>query len=286
MSTMHSQGLHQVETPEDIKKHLQQNGMNLKDISSSVDYGALHTLKTWVNQEGKEFELDWDNFQECVTFMFEDYCRASREIHSKLVECEELKLRHHKERAYHQQYYKLGGNPEPQYNDTRHNVGHRVMDQLIQIYWKDHLYQKGNYYFSRKYPNIILFKSDSTLMNLQGKTVYKNFQQFHKQSSLIVLHDDLERDLGKFQFRKAGTSSRGHNGLKSIDGVYKNKYSKIAVGIGRPSSKSVTNYVLSKFDDKEKEVLDFEVIPNIAKELENIIEADLDRQRDKKVNGS
>lgn len=171
------------------------------------------------------------------------------------------------------------GNPEPQYKGTRHNVGHRVMDQLIHNYWKDHLYKEGSYYYSRKYPNLVLFKSDSTLMNLQGKTMSKHFQQFHKQSRLIVLHDDLERDLGKFQVRKSGTSSRGHNGLKSIDGVYKDRYSKIAIGIGRPTSKTVTNYVLLKFDAKEQEVLDFDVIPKVVKELEGIIEADLDSLR-------
>ncbi|CAL1185363.1 unnamed protein product [Candida parapsilosis] len=174
------------------------------------------------------------------------------------------------------------GNPEPEYKDTRHNVGHKVMDQLIHMYWKEHLYKQENYYYSRKYPNLVLFKSDSTLMNLQGKIVWKHFQQFRKQSNLIVLHDDLERNLGKFQVRKPGTSSRGHNGLKSIDEVYKNKYEKIAIGIGRPSSKSVTNYVLSKFDAKEQEILDFEVIPKVVKELECKIEADLRRLRSRR----
>ena len=176
------------------------------------------------------------------------------------------------------------GNPEPEYKGTRHNVGHRVMDQLIHVYWKDHLYQKGSYFYSRKYLNLVLFKSDATLMNIQGKTVAKHFQQFHKQSHLIILHDDLERDLGKFQFRKPGTSSRGHNGLKSIDGVYKNKYSKIAIGIGRPTSKNVVNYVLLKFDDKEIDILDYEVIPAVVKELEGVIEADMRQVQKQKEN--
>ncbi|KAI5950423.1 hypothetical protein CANMA_005351 [Candida margitis] len=120
-------------------------------------------------------------------------------------------------------------------------------------------------------------------MNLQGRAIRKHFQQFHKKSSLIVLHDDLERELGKIQIRKPGTSSRGHNGLKSIDGMYKNKYSKIAIGIGRPSSKTVTDYVLSKFDAKEQEVLNLVVLPKVVKELERVIEADLDHlQRESK----
>ena len=88
----HSQGLHQAETLEDIKKYLQQSGVNLKDVSSTIEYEALRTLKAWVNQEGKEMAIDWDQFQDCVTFMFEDYCNRTREISQKLEECKEVCL--------------------------------------------------------------------------------------------------------------------------------------------------------------------------------------------------
>lgn len=90
MNSMHNQGMHQVEKLEDIKKYLNQNGVNLKDISLSIEYEALRKLKTWINQEDKELAMDWDQFQECVTYMFEDYCNASREIHQKLDKCTEV----------------------------------------------------------------------------------------------------------------------------------------------------------------------------------------------------
>ncbi|KAI5950422.1 hypothetical protein CANMA_005350 [Candida margitis] len=100
MTTMPNQVLHEVETLEDIRKCLQQSGVNLKDVSSSIHYKALNELKMWVDQKDKELAMDWDKFQECVTFMFENYCFSSSEIQSKLVECSELELGRKQKRAY------------------------------------------------------------------------------------------------------------------------------------------------------------------------------------------
>ncbi|KAL6449522.1 hypothetical protein SBY92_004435 [Candida maltosa Xu316] len=174
------------------------------------------------------------------------------------------------------------GNPEPEYAGTRHNVGHRLMNQLIEIYWKDHLYRKGSYYLSNKYPNIVLFKSNDSLMNLQGKPISRHFNP-GQDSHLIILHDELQVDLGKYQVRKPGTSSRGHNGLKSIDGYFKNKYTKIGVGIGRPTSDSVVTYVMKKFKPDELEIIDWEVLPKCVKSLEDLVEKDLEVNRQTQI---
>ncbi|KAG7666131.1 uncharacterized protein J8A68_000388 [[Candida] subhashii] len=170
------------------------------------------------------------------------------------------------------------GNPEPEYKSTRHNVGHRMMDQLVDIYWKQHLIKRGDYYYSSKYPNIVLFKSVDSYMNLQGKPISKHFSKYNNNTNkkLIILHDELQVDLGKYQIRKPGTSERGHNGLKSINQYMKNDYYKISIGIGRPNDRNqVTDHVLSKFNDREMELLDFEVLPKCVEELEKLIKLDL-----------
>jgi len=89
---MNSQGSSQMETLEDIRKYLQQNGVCLKDISTNIEYEALLKLKSWVNQEDKELAMDWDQFQDCVTIMFENYCTAALEIHQKLDECADVRV--------------------------------------------------------------------------------------------------------------------------------------------------------------------------------------------------
>lgn len=170
------------------------------------------------------------------------------------------------------------GNPEPSYEGTRHNAGHRLMNQLIEVHWKDHVYKKGDYYLSLKYPNLILFKSNDSLMNVQGRYLCKHLAPY-PDIRLIVLHDELQRDVGKFQVRGPGTSTRGHNGLKSIDKKVGQNYTKLGIGIGRPQRKLVVDYVMEEFTIEEVEVLDWEVLPRCAKALEIIIEEEMEQMK-------
>lgn len=70
-------------------------------------------------------------------------------------------------------------------------------------------------------PEYTLWKSPS-LMNVSGKHVKEAWNAFRrelgpeeKRAVLVILHDDLERQLGKVRLRLKG-SAQGHNGLKSI----------------------------------------------------------------------
>lgn len=118
-------------------------------------------------------------------------------------------------------------------------------------------------------------------MNVQGKPIQKHFRKFSSDSQLLILHDELQVELGKFQIRKPGTSARGHNGLKSINLTVGNHYWKVGVGIGRPQTlektSDVLNYVLSKFDPEQLETLDHEVFPKIVLGIEKLL-ADLQKE--------
>ncbi|CAK9435742.1 uncharacterized protein LODBEIA_P04500 [Lodderomyces beijingensis] len=173
------------------------------------------------------------------------------------------------------------GNFEPEYSGTRHNVAHRVLDQLIERYWKEHiLSQNSPYYQSSKYRHVVLFKSDSTFMNLQGRVIANHFQQLPAGSVLVVLHDELERQAGRYDLRRPGTSSRGHNGLKSIDGYYKGKYHKIGIGIGRPGKhESIADYVLSPMTQDEIKATN-NAVPQIVREIEGLIEQEFPGELD------
>lgn len=166
------------------------------------------------------------------------------------------------------------GNPEPEYQGTRHNAGHRLMNLLIEVHWKDHVYKKGDYYLSLKYPNLILYKSNDSLMNRQGRFLRRHIAH-SKDTKLVILHDELQRDVGKFQIRGPGTSSRGHNGLKSIDKHVGGKYTKLGIGIGRPQTKLVVDYVMEEFEPQEAEILDWEVFPKCARELQKLVDEEL-----------
>lgn len=179
------------------------------------------------------------------------------------------------------------GNPEPQYEGTKHNVGHWALEELIKNHWTsfnkfqshknipDGVYSTSN---AEELADVFLFKSIYSFMNLQGTPVSKtwqkisNYQKATRSPALVVLHDELQVPFGKFQIRKQLSSARGHNGLRSIDSLMGGGYTKISIGIGKPSTKDVSNYVLSPFTPLEQEVLTYDVMPQIVdvlKEMKN-----------------
>lgn len=167
------------------------------------------------------------------------------------------------------------GNPEPEYSLTRHNIGHRFINQLVDIYWKDHIENQGSYYTSSKYP-IIIFKDSHCYMNLQGKPISNQFKGF-KNHQLYIVHDDVQNQVGKYKIRAKGTSAQGHNGLRSVIQYLGNNHVKLAIGIGRPSSSSTPlhKWVLGKFDKQDLQIIDYEVIPKLVQELEKILQEEM-----------
>lgn len=178
------------------------------------------------------------------------------------------------------------GNPEPEYSSTRHNVGHFALDKLIQDHWtnfkdfsKHRNLSRGVYSVSNdsNKSNILLFKSNDTLMNLQGDPIFNNWRNIKRMQSnnynpaLIVLHDEIQLPLGKIQIRKQGTSARGHNGLRSIDSIMGKEYTKISIGVGKPPNKFVADYVLARFKRPEIEILTYDVMPQIVEVLEEML---------------
>ena len=84
-------------------------------------------------------------------------------------------------------------------------------------------------------------------------------------ASILILHDDMERRIGATSL-KLGGSHGGHNGIRSIQASLRTAdFARLRIGIGRPPGEakrgrgegdtSVTNFVLGRFDDEEKEVL-------------------------------
>lgn len=170
------------------------------------------------------------------------------------------------------------GNPSPQYDGTRHSVGHWILDVVRENYWTDFTKFSGSggidtaYSSEGNHQNVLLAKSVKSYMNLQGKPISKLWQKYSKNNPcLVVIHDELQIPLGKVQIRRRNTSARGHNGLRSIDKAMGNDYSKIAIGIGKPAAKHlVSDYVLSKFTKSELEILREVTIPRVVEVLEEM----------------
>jgi len=146
------------------------------------------------------------------------------------------------------------GNPDPEYELTRHNIGFLVLDQLADRQNAQFSRQRRAFTSSFKYKGrqINLIKP-TTYMNLSGKAVNFWLKQLKlQQSQLLVVTDDLALPFGKLRMRAKG-SDAGHNGLRNIDQILcNNNYARLRFGIGNRFVKDQqVDYVLSKFSEEE-----------------------------------
>ena len=151
------------------------------------------------------------------------------------------------------------GNPGPEYRDTRHNVGHRVVDTLARILHRPWTFEgraevaKGQW---RGEP-VYLVKLP-TFMNVSGPAVAGVLRRLGAgPADLILVYDDLDLPLGVVRVRMKGTHG-GHNGVRSvIEALGTADIRRVKVGIGRPAGKAeVPDHVLSAFDPDEREAAD------------------------------
>jgi len=148
------------------------------------------------------------------------------------------------------------GNPGSQYEETRHNIGFRVIDALVSDFGARNISKTAFYGELYRTANT-LFLKPTTFMNLSGKSLLP-VKQFFKidLEEIIVIHDDIDLPFGAVRFKRGGGHG-GHNGLKSIDAMIGREYLRIRIGVGKPERKSqVADYVLHPFTDEEKVLLD------------------------------
>lgn len=161
------------------------------------------------------------------------------------------------------------GNPGPEYELTRHNIGFLVLDQLADqhgvSFSTSRLAEKTE--FRHKGKTIHLIKPN-TFMNLSGKAIAYWLQELKVQKeNLLVIVDDLAIPFGSLRLRTQG-SSAGHNGLKNIELLLEGQnYSRLRFGIGSEFGKGQqVDYVLSNFSQEE-----FTKLPDIMKKAGEMI---------------
>tara|TARA_B110000240_G_scaffold511_1_gene522 strand:- start:533 stop:1120 length:588 start_codon:yes stop_codon:yes gene_type:complete len=165
------------------------------------------------------------------------------------------------------------GNPEAKYKLNRHNVGFMTIDSIVANYKLSPYKTKFQSQIITKKINDtpIIFSKPQTFMNLSGKSI-GNILNFYKLKceNVIVIHDDLDLNLGTVK-TKIGGSSGGHNGLKSLDSIIGKNYRRLRIGIGHPGDKTlVNNYVLGDFSKSENVIINI-LIKNISLNFDKII---------------
>lgn len=147
------------------------------------------------------------------------------------------------------------GNPEPEYSNTRHNMGFDVINKIAE---KCDIELSRNH-FKAIYGSgiingekVVLIKPQ-TYMNLSGESV-KKYVDFYKVplENVIVVYDDMDTDIATIRIRAKGGAG-SHNGMKSmIKELGSESFPRIRVGIGRPQNEfDRIDYVIGKIPDNE-----------------------------------
>lgn len=147
------------------------------------------------------------------------------------------------------------GNPGKEYEETRHNIGFKVVEEMARELGATFTLDKAAFRAEAKFKGrtIILIKP-ITFMNLSGKAV-NYWMQAEKidQKNLLVITDDIALPFGKLRMKGKG-SDGGHNGLKDIQAVLKTvEYTRLRFGVGNDFSKGrQADYVLGEWSKDEQ----------------------------------
>ena len=170
------------------------------------------------------------------------------------------------------------GNPTPDSENNRHNVGFKIIDTINKKFSLSK--QKPKFKGLLTTGNILDKKiyaiKPLTFMNNSGICIRELIEYFKiDPKDVIVFHDDMDIEFGKIKAKFSG-SSAGHNGIASIDKFIGQDYSRVRVGIGKPKDNmEVSDFVLQNFD--EDEIIELEKIKNnISDSISILIEKKLD----------
>ncbi|MGB0915586.1 MAG: aminoacyl-tRNA hydrolase [Crocinitomicaceae bacterium] len=126
------------------------------------------------------------------------------------------------------------GNPGSKYEETRHNIGFKVVDEFVK--------QRDGEFETEKLADVarvkfkgrqIIVIKPTTFMNLSGKSVnYWMQQEKIPRENILVVTDDIALPFGKLRLKGKG-SDGGHNGLKDIQATLNTpQYARVRFGVG------------------------------------------------------
>ncbi len=186
------------------------------------------------------------------------------------------------------------GNPGAEYEQTRHNVGFRVVDLLAKKQgwsWNERKSRAILASGTLGTEKVILVKP-ITYMNKSGEAIGE-LAHWYKllPADILVVYDDLDLPVGQLRLRTSG-SAAGHNGVSNIiQHLHSNQFPRLRVGIGRPvnSRMDTIQYVLGVPASDERITLEIgethaaEAIPAILERgigtMMNILNVDPEAQR-------
>lgn len=155
------------------------------------------------------------------------------------------------------------GNPEPKYDQTRHNIGFAAVDALSRA-WQIPLAENRKFQgeFGEGLAPVggkIRLLKPLTYMNRSGQAIQAVTSWYKLPAeSVLIIYDDMDLPLGKTRLRLSG-SAGGHNGMKSaIAHLSTQEFPRLRVGIGKPKKaddSDTVSHVLGRFSATESQMM-------------------------------
>ncbi len=173
------------------------------------------------------------------------------------------------------------GNPDKKYENTRHNIGFRVVSALCDKYSVSLKLTK----FKAKCAECkigthkVIVAQPQTYMNLSGESVLA-IASFYKipLEKIIIVYDDISLPLGRIRIRPKG-SAGGHNGIKSIISCLSCEvFGRIKIGVGSPENPDydLADFVLGKFSNDEQKTLS-SAVDRAVEAVECVVKENIDK---------
>lgn len=150
------------------------------------------------------------------------------------------------------------GNPGPAYRETRHNIGHRVVEELAErldarfrLRGPAHVAEAAWHGAPLHLAKLVSF------MNVSGPPAARLLRLLDATPNrLVVVYDDLDLPFGTVRTRQRGRHG-GHHGMESIlTTLGTQEVRRVKIGVGRPGTRDeVVDWVLTRFSDEEREAL-------------------------------
>lgn len=156
------------------------------------------------------------------------------------------------------------GNPGPEYENTRHNLGFKVTDEIARCFSISLSKSKCSALIgeSSLLGRKVIMAKPQTFMNNSGPAVKGLLQWFKiKTDHLILVYDDVDLEVGQLRIRESGHAG-GHHGVESvIASLGTTDFPRVRIGISRENlTDDVTDYVLQKIPSSQAEKLEEAVV--------------------------
>ncbi|MDD5593251.1 MAG: aminoacyl-tRNA hydrolase [Candidatus Margulisbacteria bacterium] len=156
------------------------------------------------------------------------------------------------------------GNPGKEYENTRHNLGFRVINELASRQGLTSLRSKHHSFIGEGKidDHKVILAQPQTFMNDSGSAV-RGLLAWYKLDvkNLIVIYDDVDLEIGQIRIREKGGAG-GHHGLESIIGsLGSSDFMRVRIGIGRENlTGDVADYVLQNIPPAQREPLEAAIV--------------------------